>query len=95
MVLCCLGTAAASIPFVVLGAWPVAGFFGLDLLALYAAFLISFRSGRSFEELELTPLELLFRKVTWRGERGNGASIRSGPASTGRRTTNSGSSIWR
>ncbi|HEX2509979.1 MAG TPA: DUF2244 domain-containing protein [Microvirga sp.] len=68
MVLCCLGTAAASIPFVVLGAWPVAGFFGLDLLALYAAFLISFRSGRSFEELELTPLELLFRKVTWRGE---------------------------
>ena len=53
----------------VLGAWPVAGFFGLDLLALYAAFLINFRSGRSFEELELTPLELLFRKVTWRGER--------------------------
>lgn len=68
MVLCCLGTAAASIPFVFLGFWPVAGFFGLDMLALYVAFRINFRDGRSFEELELTSLELLFRKVTYRGE---------------------------
>ncbi|HKH34562.1 MAG TPA: DUF2244 domain-containing protein [Beijerinckiaceae bacterium] len=69
MILCCLGTAAASVPFVILGLWPVAGFFGLDLVALYVAFRISFRSGRSFEEIVLSPIELMFRRVGPRGER--------------------------
>jgi uncharacterized membrane protein len=68
MTLCCLAMVAASIPFVALGFWPVAGFFGLDLLALYIAFLVNFRSARSFEELELTRLHLLFRTVNPRGE---------------------------
>jgi uncharacterized membrane protein len=69
MILSCVATAAASIPFLVMGFWPVAGFFGLDLLALYIAFQISFRTGRSFEEVVLTPIELLFRRVSHRGER--------------------------
>ena len=68
MTLCCLATVVASIPFVVLGFWPVAGFFGLDVLALYLAFRINFRAGQSFEELELTRLHLLFRMVSSRGE---------------------------
>jgi uncharacterized membrane protein len=68
MTLCCLATIVASIPFVALGFWPVAGFFGLDLVALYIAFRVNFRSGRSFEELELTRLHLLFRMVSARGE---------------------------
>jgi uncharacterized membrane protein len=68
MTLCCLATIVASIPFVALGFWPVAGFFGLDLVALYIAFRVNFRSGRSFEELELTRLHLLFRTVSARGE---------------------------
>jgi len=63
-----LATLAASIPFVALGFWPVAGFFGLDLLALFIAFQVNFRTGQSFEEVELTPLELLVRRVTHRGE---------------------------
>src|SRR5215211_2462263 len=49
MILCCLATFVASVPFVVLGFWPVAGFFGLDMLALYIAFRVSFRRGQSFE----------------------------------------------
>lgn len=69
MTLCCLATIVSSIPFIVIGAWPVAGFFGLDLVALYAAFHLNFRSARSFEEVVLTPIELLFRRVTHRGER--------------------------
>jgi uncharacterized membrane protein len=69
MALCCLATAAACIPFLVLGFWPVAGFFGLDLVGLYIALRVSFRSGRSFEEVVLTPIELLFRQVSHRGER--------------------------
>lgn len=69
MALCCAAMVAASVPFIALGFWPVGGFFGLDLLALYIAFKVSYRQGRSFEELVLTPLELLFRRVTHRGER--------------------------
>jgi uncharacterized membrane protein len=68
MTLCCLATIVASIPFVALGFWPVAGFFGLDILALYIAFRVNFRSGRGFEEVELTRLHLLFRTVSPKGE---------------------------
>ena len=69
MTLCCLVMVGASIPFVALGYWPVGGFFGLDLLALYIAFRINYRRAESFEEVVLTPLELLLRRVTHRGER--------------------------
>jgi uncharacterized membrane protein len=67
MRLCCLAAGAVSIPFIVLGFWPVAGFLGLDCLALYIAFRVNFRSGSSFEEVVLTPIELMFRHVTHRG----------------------------
>jgi uncharacterized membrane protein len=69
MTLCCLATLVASIPFVVLGFWPVAGFFGLDMLALYIAFRVNFRRGDAFEELVLTPIQLLVRRVSHRGKR--------------------------
>jgi uncharacterized membrane protein len=68
MVLVCLASLIASIPFVVMGFWPVAGFFGLDFLGLYIAFRVSYRQGEAFELLELTPIRLLLRKVTPRGE---------------------------
>ncbi|HEX2727036.1 MAG TPA: DUF2244 domain-containing protein [Beijerinckiaceae bacterium] len=68
MVVCCIAAMAASIPFIVLGFWPVGGLFGLDVLALYAAFRINYHRARSFEEVVLTPIELLFRRVTHRGE---------------------------
>src|SRR3954471_17751435 len=67
MRLCCLAALGVSLPFLMLGYWPVAGFFGLDCLALYIAFRINFRSGCSFEEVVLTPIELMFRRVTHRG----------------------------
>ncbi|MCB5174088.1 MULTISPECIES: DUF2244 domain-containing protein [Microvirga] len=68
MVLVCLTSLVASIPFLVMGFWPVAGFFGLDFLGLYIAFRVSYRQGEAFELLELTPIRLLLRKVTHRGE---------------------------
>ena len=68
MTLCCLAMVGASIPFIVLGFWPVGGFFGLDVLALYVAFRVNYSRGRSFEEVVLTPIELLFRRVTHRGQ---------------------------
>lgn len=46
-----------------LGAWPVLGFFGLDLLLVYLAFRLSYRSGRAREEVEVSRTELKIRKV--------------------------------
>jgi uncharacterized membrane protein len=58
-----------SIVFVRAGFWPVAGFFGLDLLALYAALKVSFRRGRSFEEVMISQIEVVLARVSHRGER--------------------------
>ena len=68
MWLFCLVTAAASIPFLMLGFWPIVGFLLLDVAILYLAFRSNFREAEGFEEVELTPLELLVRHVTPRGE---------------------------
>jgi uncharacterized membrane protein len=46
---------AAGLAFWLMGAWPVMGFFGLDVALVYVAFRINYRSGRLREEVELTP----------------------------------------
>ena len=63
------GSALVSLPFYLMGAWPVIGFMGLDVLGLYVAFKASYRAARAYEELRLTPLELLFARVSRRGAR--------------------------
>ena len=63
---CCV---ASSIPFVVLGAWPVAGFLGLDVLLLYGAFRLSYRAARSYEDVTVTPVELSVARVSAAGRR--------------------------
>jgi uncharacterized membrane protein len=67
MGLFCLASLIISLPFVLLGFWPVVGFFGLDFLGLYIAFRVSYRQGLAFEILELTPVRLFIRKVDPRG----------------------------
>lgn len=67
MTLCCLATVFAGLVFVAFGLWPIAGFFGLDLLALYIAFRVNFRDGRRFEEIVLTRFEFLCRHVNHHG----------------------------
>lgn len=57
-----------SLPFFWLGAWPVAGFFGIDVLLLYVAFRANMRSARAYEQILLTHVELLFRKVSAKGQ---------------------------
>ncbi|GJE27698.1 DUF2244 domain-containing protein [Methylobacterium organophilum] len=52
-----------------MGFWPVAGFFGLDMLALYVALKASFRRGRSFEEVAISPIEVRLARIGVRGER--------------------------
>ena len=59
---------AAGILFLVLGAWPVVGFFGLDVLLIYWAFRINYRAALAYEEVLVTPSELRVRKVSHRGK---------------------------
>ena len=58
---------AAGVVFLLMGAWPVFGFFGLDVLAIYWAFRINFRRARATEEISVTPSELRVRRVSHRG----------------------------
>jgi uncharacterized membrane protein len=58
---------AAGFAFLLMGAWPVLGFFGLDVLAVYVAFRINFRRARASEEIRITPTELRLRRVSHRG----------------------------
>ncbi|MGQ0672003.1 MAG: DUF2244 domain-containing protein [Hyphomicrobium sp.] len=55
--------------FMLQGAWPVFGFFGLDVLAVYLAFQLNYRAGRRHELVELTPSLLAVTRVEPSGER--------------------------
>jgi uncharacterized membrane protein len=44
---------ATGLAFASIGAWPVLGFFGLDVLIVFVAFKISYRQGRLSETLEI------------------------------------------
>ena len=57
----------AGIVFAIAGAWPITGFFGLDVLLIYWAFRVNYRDGRAYEQIVVTPTELMFRKVSPRG----------------------------
>ena len=52
-----------------MGFWPVMGFYGIDLLALYLAFRISYRRARRYETVELTEETLTVLKVEPNGRR--------------------------
>ena len=58
---------AAGVAFLLMGAWPVFGFFGLDVLAIYWAFRVNFRRAKASEEIRLTPSELHVRRISHRG----------------------------
>jgi uncharacterized membrane protein len=58
---------AAGVAFLLMGAWPVFGFFGLDVLVIYWAFRVNFRRAAAIEEISVTPSELRVRRVSHRG----------------------------
>ena len=67
MALLCAVSFVAGVAFLLMGAWPVFGFFGLDLLVIYWAFRVNFRRGDASEEIIITPSELRVRRVSHRG----------------------------
>ena len=44
-----------GIAFLLMGAWPVLGFLGLDVVLIYWAFKLNYRDGRASETIEVTP----------------------------------------
>ncbi len=59
----------AGLTFYLIGAWPIVGFMGLDVVLVYIAFKVSFRRMRAFETVRLTPEALVFERVNPKGER--------------------------
>jgi uncharacterized membrane protein len=57
----------AGVAFWMMGAWPVFGFFCLDVLVIYWAFRINFRRANATEDIVVTPSELRVRRVSHRG----------------------------
>ena len=92
--MCVLGgiSFVAGMVFLLAGAWPVFGFFGLDVLLVYWAFRANYRSARAYEEVTVTPSELTVRKVSHHGQVREWTLNRSGCGSTATCTRSSASS---
>ena len=53
--------------FLLQGAWPVFGFFGLDIALLYLAFRLNYRAGRLRETVRVTADEVVVRRIAPNG----------------------------
>jgi uncharacterized membrane protein len=67
MAFLCAVSFVAGVAFLLMGAWPVLGFFGLDVLVIYWAFRVNYRRGDASEEITVTPSELRVRRISHRG----------------------------
>jgi uncharacterized membrane protein len=62
-----VGSFAAGMVFLLMGAWPVFFFFGLDVFLIYWAFRVNFLRARATEEISITHSELRVRRTSHRG----------------------------
>jgi len=69
VLMCLIGgiSFVAGLVFFIAGAWPVMGFFGLDVLLIYIAFKVSYRTAAAYEQVTMTASTLTVRKVSHRG----------------------------
>ena len=58
-----------STVFVLAGAWPVAGFLGLDVLAIYVAFRLSYAQAAAYERITIAGAHVVVERVDERGGR--------------------------
>lgn len=52
-----------GLAFLMMGAWPVFGLFGLDVLAIWWGFRLNYRAARACEEITVTPSVIRLRHV--------------------------------
>ncbi len=57
----------AGVAFMMMGAWPVFGFFGLDAALIFLAFKVNYRSARMYETVRLTEEKLTVVRVNSSG----------------------------
>jgi uncharacterized membrane protein len=69
MVLISLISFVIGMVFFLIGAWPVMGFFGLDVALIYYAFKLNYRSGKLYETITLSPENLRLERVHPSGKR--------------------------
>ncbi len=58
----------AGLVFLMMGAWPVFGFFGLDVVLVWLAFKMNYRSARAYELVNVSVHEIYVRGVTAAGK---------------------------
>jgi uncharacterized membrane protein len=58
-----------GVAFAWVGAWPVLGFFGLDVAIVYLAFKLNYRAARAIEMVEVTRDELTITRLSPTGKR--------------------------
>ena len=58
-----------GLAFAWIGAWPVLGFFGLDVAIVYVAFRLNYRSGRLYEVVDVDRERLTLTRVHPNGKR--------------------------
>ena len=58
---------AVGVSFLMIGAWPVCGFFGLDVALVWLAFRLNYRAARAYEDIRMTPNLLSVRQVSAKG----------------------------
>jgi uncharacterized membrane protein len=58
----------AGMVFLMLGAWPVFGVFGLDAVLIWWAFRVNYRAAGAYEEVTVTASALTVRQVSHRGK---------------------------
>jgi uncharacterized membrane protein len=63
MICVCTLSFVGGMYFMIIGAWPIFGFMGLDVLGVYIAFRASYRSGRLFEAVQLSQSALSVQRV--------------------------------
>lgn len=52
-----------GLAFYLMGAWPIMGFYGLDVLLIYLAFRLNYRAARMYETVQLSQSELIITRV--------------------------------
>ena len=58
-----------GVMFYSLGAWPVSGFFGLDVLLIYWAFKLHYEHGKAAEIIRLSNETLTITRIDHKGQR--------------------------
>ena len=58
---------AVGVSFLMMGAWPVFGFFVLDVGLVWLAFRLNYRAARAYEDIRMTPHSLSVRQVSAKG----------------------------